>query len=631
MATQTTVKNGSTRQAAAAFRPSPAIPTAGAKMPQLPLRELGFKNVPAIPVDIGGLADTLSKLVIRVNQREQPLKGLSRTFTIGGRTARAYNFLYGDGGADAKAAEAHEDLRAFLSREPSEIIRGLVGTLQLQDKEQALDAVGGGNELTTLALDDPRQWAIGWTTFPDVYTLGQEHLDEWAATVDVSQPDKATEAFFPTIARYGTTYNLILPQKVRSADVGTWRDLFGDAWTPALDAAAKEGLLYVIDLRVYETLQAQKVGGFPRFTPSSVTVLVQDAATKALTPELVRVAGGGSTPKVFSRQGLTSPSAWVYALQAAKVSVTVFGIWLGHVYQWHIVTAALLMTMVNTLSAGNPVRKLLEPQSHYLIPFDDVLLLGWSALAPPTSIATAGQFIELLDLYATGREFFDDDPTTTLERFGFTESDFTVREPWDQYPNVGRLLEIWDATGRYVNTYLDQAYATDQAVQRDQEVQRWIAESGNEDGGNVRGLPTLDTKDALKRVLHSLIYRITAHGTGRLYRTGNPALTFVANFPPCLQDATIPDPTARFDTPALLRFLPRTGAIGSMLHFYFTFWASPPYVPLVPIGGPETNLFFDDPVSNQALIELRQFIAGFIERFEPETPQVWQWPLNIET
>jgi hypothetical protein len=85
-------------------------------MPQLPLRELGLEYVPAIPVDVGGMADTLSKLVARVKQREQSLQGLSRTFTIGGSTARAYNFLFGSGASDAKAAEAHEELRALRAR-----------------------------------------------------------------------------------------------------------------------------------------------------------------------------------------------------------------------------------------------------------------------------------------------------------------------------------------------------------------------------------------------------------------------------------------------------------------------------------------------------------------------------------
>jgi hypothetical protein len=596
------------------------------KTHQLPLRKLGFTNVPAVPIDIGGMVDTLVKLGVRVKQYEQALQGLSKTYTIGGSTTLAYNFLYGTEAADAKRGAARERLHGFLRHNPSEIPHGLAAEqLEEQDEEIAQD-----HDLTTLSLDDPKQWAMSWTTLPDVYSAGMPHLEEWAATVDVTQAEKATEAFFPTIARYGRSYNLILPRKVQTADAGAWRDLFATAWTPALDMAANAGLLYVIDLRIYETLHPQKVAGFPRFTPSTVTVLVQEAATKALTPELIRVAGGDNQPKIFSRQGSTTPSAWVYALQAAKVSVTVYGIWLGHVYQWHIVTAALQMTMFQNLSRNNPARKLLEPQSNYLIPFDDVLLLQWNAAAPPTSIASGRQFLDLIDRYAKGREFFDDDPTTQLEQLGLTESDFTVREPWDQFPIVGDLLAIWHATGRYVHTYVDRAYPTDRDVQRDRELQKWIAESGNENGGNVRGLPAMDSKEALERVLHSLIYRITAHGTSRLYRSANPALTFVANFPPCLQDAAIPDPTDSFDTQALLRFLPKTGTIGSMLHFYFIFWATPPYVPFVPIGGFDTELFFEDEASNQALIELRRFIAGFIEKFEPETPQIWQWERNIE-
>jgi hypothetical protein len=288
------------------------------------------------------------------------------------------------------------------------------------------------------------------------------------------------------------------------------------------------------------------------------------------------------------------------------------------------------MTMFNTLSPDNPARRLLEPQSSYLIPFDAVLLLQWAAAAPPTSIATGRQFLELIELYAKGRSFFDDDPTTHLEQLGLTESDFTVREPWDQFPIVGDLLAIWDATGRYVDTYVDAAYPSDQDVRRDEQLARWIAASGDAGGGNLRGLPAMDSKAALKRVLHSLIYRITAHGASRLFRSANPVLTFVANFPPTLQDARIPDPSDSFDTQALHRYLPNTSTIGSMMLFYFPFWASPPYVPLVPIGGPEAELWFDDEARNQALIDFRHFVIDFIEKYEPDSPQIWQWERNIE-
>jgi hypothetical protein len=597
------------------------------KLPQLPTRELGFKNAPAFPVDVAGMVNTLLRLGIRLKQREQTLQGLSKTYTIGGKTARAYDFLFGHEAPDAKEAAQHERLRALLSRNTLEILPTIVESIASQNENVATS----GGDLTTLPLDDPRQGSISWTTFPDVQFLGAPHLDEWAATVDVTQPEKATEAFWPNIATYGRSYNLLLPEHLR--DAGQWRDLFGGAWTPALDAAAAAGALYVIDLRIYEALEPQVVAGAPRFTPSTVVVMVQDATTKAMTPELIRVAGGDNEPKIFSRQGsTTTASAWVYALEAAKVAVTVFGIWLGHVYQWHLVTAAMLMTMFENLSPKSPVYRLLEPQSSYVIPFDDLLLVGWNAVPgiPPTSIATAPQFLELIDRYADGRDFFDDDPTTTLRRLGITKPDFSVDEPWDQFPIARDLLEIWDATGRYVDSYIDHAYATDEDVARDEEVQRWIEASGPNGDGNVRGLPAMDSKDALKRVLHSLVYRIIAHGGSRLYRSANPALTFIANFPPCLQDATIPDPDADFDTRTLHRFLPNTGSIGSMVYFYFTFWASPPYVPFVPIAGAETDLFFDDDASNEALIELRRFIAGFIERIEPDTPQVWQWERHIE-
>lgn len=633
MGTQAIDVSVSIPRASDTFTASPSTtPAVGFKLPQLPLRAAGLEHVPAVPIDIGGMLDTLAKLDVRLKQREQALEGLSRTFTIGGSTARAHDFLFGGHTTDAQQAGLREKLRQVLNRNPLGILADLVDKLKAQDAEPVHYTSGGVKDLTALSLDDPRQWSISWTTFPDVYSLGVPHLDEWAATVDVTQPDKATEAFFPMIARYGRSYNLLLTKKVRSTEVAAWRDLFGAAWTRALDEAANAGLLYVIDFRIYETLKAQKVAGLDRFTPSTVTVLMQDATTKAMTPELIRVAGSGNAPKIFSRRGSTTPSAWLYALQAAKVSVTVFGTWLGHVYQWHIVTAAMLMTMFESFSPKHPVRKLLEPQSNYLIPFDGVLLLGWTAVdaAPPTSITNAWKFLELLNLYGKEREFFDDDPTTTLAQLGITESDFTVNEPWDQYPIVGDLLSIWNATGRYVNTYVDRAYATDQDVQRDQQLKTWIAESGSPDGGNIRGLPTVNSKDTLKRVLQSVVYRIMAHGGSRLFRSANPALTFVANYPPCLQDATIPDPRSNFDTEALHRFLPNTGSIGSMMLFYFTFWASPPYVPFVPIAGIETDLFFDDAASNQALIELRRFIAGFIERVQPDSPQVWQWERHIE-
>ena len=48
----------------------------------LPLRKLGFEYVPAVPVDIPGMADTLVRLGIKTKQYQQALQGLSRTYKI---------------------------------------------------------------------------------------------------------------------------------------------------------------------------------------------------------------------------------------------------------------------------------------------------------------------------------------------------------------------------------------------------------------------------------------------------------------------------------------------------------------------------------------------------------------------
>src|SRR5215510_12933829 len=87
---------------------------------QLPLRKLGFKHVPAVPVDIPGMVDIVMKLGVKSKVYDQALRGLSNTYTIGGSTTRAYTFLYGGEEADKTRGAAQEQLHGFLRRNPSE-------------------------------------------------------------------------------------------------------------------------------------------------------------------------------------------------------------------------------------------------------------------------------------------------------------------------------------------------------------------------------------------------------------------------------------------------------------------------------------------------------------------------------
>lgn len=161
-----------------------------------------------------------------------------------------------------------------------------------------------------------------------------------------------------------------------------------------------------------------------------------------------------------------------------------------------------------------------------------------------------------------------------------------------------------------------------------------MEEATDLDDGNIRGLPTMHTKSALKSVLTSLVYRITMHGCSRLRKALSPGLSYVGNYPACLQDDRIPTPQAHMSEAELLAFMPKTGTIGLMVRFYGIFVFTPPYESFISEDGVDTSLFFpgglDDP-RNQGLVKFRHAVIKLAQRFQPDRIQNEQWPLSIET
>jgi len=615
-----------TARSRATFSDPSAAPGAASSIPQLPLRGT-YPHLPAVPVDVEGTAETLLRLALRTQQATQAKQGLTREFTIGGQRETAYAFLFGDAGPGPESEALRklaESWRAHPKRSTADLHRNLE-----RRSNEALTAA------PSFTLARPEQFSISWTYFPNVYETGRPHLQAWASSL--TDVEAATRQFWPMIAQHGYGYNLIIPERVRGARAAALRRAFGPAWTSQVRAALAAGNLYVIDMSRFESLAAGTVNGSPRFTPATTTLLIRNRQTKSLTPVAIIVSGQNGAGRQLYQESNSSKGAWLYALQAAKTSITVYGVWLGHVYHWHIVTAAMQMAMLNTLPTDHPIYLLLAPQSKFLIPFDDVLLAAWSQIAPPTSLTTAEDFLALANGYANGRTYFEDDPTTTIAQLGLRAKDFTAKTRWDRYPVVQRLLTLWNLVSEYIDAFVAATYPSDASVAADQNLQTWITTAASADattGGNILGLPTMDSRDALRRTLTSHLYRVTAHGISRLNSTPNPALTFLANYPHCLQRTDIPGPRAAISTRTLLSYLPKTDTIGESLNFYFIFAFSPPYESFIPLGGVGSELFFPggsaDPRS-QALIRLRNGLAAFIKDYQPDMPQRFQWPRNIET
>ena len=553
---------------------------------QLPLREWGLVNCPAIPywVDANGDPDlnhinaTLAGLQLRGGEGLPAYAGLGTRYTIDGQTHTAYEFLYGS--------------------------------------PLAPEAPG-------LPLDRAEDFTLPWSTYGDVYGDSQYLVAPFAKSLQ--ETTDATLGFWHTIASFGLPYYLLVLEKVDDAKAAVFAAEFGNVWTTEnLGPLQKDGLVYAIDMSILASLEPFDArDGTVRFTPGTITLLTQDPQSKELAPAAILVSTpNAGPPRVYG----SKDTAWLWALQAAKTSITVWGIWLGHVYHLHVVTAAMQMTMYNHLPADHPLRPLVEPQSQYLIDFDFVLLTTlFQKISPPTPVSGPMALLTLADRFAENRTFFDDDPHAELKKRGLEAKDFTAKKDWDRYPLVGWLLDIWNITHEFVKAVVDDIYANDDEVANDAGLKAWMDASGDPSQGNIRGLPDVKTREELTKVLTSLLYRVNAHGGGTLTPSVNPALGFVANFPPCLQSADIPEPGT--PVPDLLGRLPHTGTCGEMTTFFYTFVYSPPNVPLIPKGGIEADPQFppSQSQSNAALFKFRQDIHDFVDTYVKDWNEALAW------
>lgn len=598
------------------------------KVRHLNLRAKGLTQIPAVPYIIAETIEALYGLSQRVKETKMAKHGLNHMYKIGNAHENAYTFMYDTSDYDTAKDDREALLKKLKRSSEKEIIENASLHIHAERTTQGQKAKSG-TKLTDLFLDKPEQFTISWTNYYGFRT--DAHHNKKTFSDVLKEPKVATEEFWPTIAKSGLAYNLLLLEKVKS-DGKEIKDNFGNAWKNVIEPIHKEGRLYAIDLRIFSQWDAQKVNGFDRWTPSSWVLLKQDEKTKKLTPIAIRIAGLNDTHVEVYTQ---ADNAWIYALTAARTSVTVYGIWLGHVYHWHIVTAAMQMTMFNSMDSDHPIRTLLDPQSESLIGFNAALLHQWKSIGPPTSFSTSDLFLELTNSFATNRSFFDDDPHVAIKNLGLDPKDFTLKEEWDQYPVVQHLLHFWKISGEFAEVFVEHTYKDDQAVNNDTQLQEWMTQSKNPEEGNIRGLPEIGHKSELKKVLHSLIYRVAAHGNSRLLKSLNNTLCFVSNYPPCLQNKEIPKPAQIFDKDgeSLVTYLPNTGTIGEMMTFYYIFTYSAPYKPLLPLLGNDKDLYFKDPDDprNVALVKFRHKIGEFIRKYDTNAPLVHQWPASIET
>jgi hypothetical protein len=764
----------------------------------------GLRHMPGIPLaSLPDFIEAAIRLKGKEAQRQIPIDAMTNRFELGAgtphaRTDDAKTFLFGGSARDDAQAKQY-------------------------------------------SLDLPSQYAMGWTTFERVDARAAALAPEFEMAF--FDPDVAGYEWWKNITRYWGPFGIVPMRRVATSELAGFKATIGPAWNDtAMGALANSGGLYVLDMTIFAKMDPTNES-VPRFTPATLaffsltttapplmrsgmpppapTPPVPPPATPLIPPTpaplpepwfaplLVQVSDGanGNTQTFTSAgAGPGTMNGWLYALQALKVSTTVWGIWCGHVYRYHIVTTAMQMTMFQRLPLLHPVRQVLGLQSKYTIGFDTVLLVDWS-FPPPTSCGTSIQFLQLINEFAKGRVFNDDDPEVALAALGLPRATFSdprflfadvnlpglaarlnaARTPptpptpvdsaavfllgllplsnaglatyvagsenaplqtlvvadlnalvagpdltatitafpgftaspdttaaiaalatanaavpasapaviraltdtvnrmllqdafapdlwimqWNLYPIARYVVSIYRIAQRYVGAVVAACYPNAAVLAADVEVHRWMEASGAALEGNIAGLPwpspvitppPFMTPVELANVLTSLIYRITAHGMARLAPVGNPGLTWIGNFPPCLQDSRIPDPAnPAGTTPAsdltlaqLLAFMPRTGAMGEMIAFIFSFGFTDTFEPLIPVESANTTGLPDaelhpfvglPPACDAALQAFRAEMIAFMRffladmnrlnspammNFSATSSAIHHWEMNIE-
>jgi hypothetical protein len=355
-------------------------------------------NLPAIPFRVvPDLIDSVVRIGGKLLQLEQSKKSLTNVFTL-----RA-------GTADARTADAY----AFMY---------------------------GSEEDKSRSFDDPAQFAMGWTTAFGIDRDAGGLLPGYTAPLMLDAPGApmaaaaaASTEFWPMFAKHSVAFGILPLARVSPADeVAFKRDpTIAAPWaTLTLSAHVSGGTLFVIDLRIFGLTRPPTLSN-SRFTPSALMFLTQNQSSAMQTigavtysPVLIQISNGSKAHVYTTPADPVAASAWVYAIHATRVCITVWGIALGHVWRQHLVTAAMQMALFQKMPSSHPVHQVVGRQSKFLISFDVALMLYWTAFAP-TSLATAVEFLELNDLFGAGRRFFDDDPLNALVAQGLSAADFS--------------------------------------------------------------------------------------------------------------------------------------------------------------------------------------------------------------
>lgn len=235
-----------------------------------------------------------------------------------------------------------------------------------------------------------------------------------------------------------------------------------------------------------------------------------------------------------------------------------------HLGLCHIIMEAVTVCLFRNLAPAHPLRVLLEPHVAYTLATNEITQDSTVNPGGVTVTFQSNTFAGTFIILHRALDAFDWDSDTPDKRY--EAQGLADRDALPVHPFRDDELTCWEAILEFAQGYVMHAYASDEAVRTDRELQGFVRELGAQDGGRVRGIPAVQTRAALARFVASVIERPTTYHNAINYSVF-PYMGFVGGMP---LGAYAPAPTARPATEAdfLAMLPPQHLALGQMADYW---------------------------------------------------------------
>ncbi len=304
-----------------------------------------------------------------------------------------------------------------------------------------------------------------------------------------------------------------------------------------LDAADRDGRLFVIDLGILEGIETGVSYGWRKWMPPAVAVFALEPDRSQLWPVAIQCGQDPATTPYFTP---ADGEHWRLARYQYLASESNYHGVVEHGTLCHMLAGALAISARRNLAPNHPMMVLLEPHIERTVGVN----LATKDLFEPGGLTPTLQSVSVrgtAQLSKKGWSMFDWTERSTEREFA--RRGVASHDVLPDYPFRDDSERVTLAIRRFATGYVEHYYPSDDAVDQDPELIDWFAELQAVDGPNAVEMPTIPrprSRAELAAFFTNAIWRISPYHAVINYRVYDDMGFVLCN--PTATYAPPPDP-----------------------------------------------------------------------------------------